>query len=66
MNAWETAETARRLLARAEYRAREAERKLQQIERTRRYEEARAAVSAEEWDDRLARRVAHWRERLRR
>lgn len=66
MNAWETAEQARRLLARAEYHAREAERRLQQIERERRYEDARAAESPEEWDARIARRVAHWRERFRR
>ncbi|WP_164198915.1 hypothetical protein [[Micrococcus luteus] ATCC 49442] len=66
MNAWELAETIRKALARAEYQAREAERKLQQIERERRYKEARAAVSPEEWEARIARRVEHWRERLRR
>lgn len=66
MNAWETAEQARALLARAEYRARESERRLQQIERQRRYEEARAAVAAEEWDARIARRLTYWRERSRR
>jgi len=66
MNAWETAETIRRYLARAEYRAREAERKLREAERQRRLEEARAAVSPEEWDARLARRLAYWKERFRR
>lgn len=63
MNAWETAEQARKLLARAEYQAREAERKLLAAERQRRYEEARASLTPEEWKARIARAVAARRSR---
>lgn len=66
MNAWETAEQIRKLLARAEYRAREAERKLERAERQRSYEEWRATMTDEEWSDYRRKRNAELRARFRR
>jgi hypothetical protein len=63
MNAWETAEQARKLLARAEREARAAEYKLREAERQRRLEEARAAASPDEWKARIAAAVAARRSR---
>ncbi|MGO4230427.1 hypothetical protein AB4Y72_16385 [Arthrobacter sp. YAF34] len=66
MNAWETAEQIRALLARAEWQARAAERRLLEEERRRAYEELRAAHTPEEWRARIARAVAARRSRSRR
>lgn len=66
MNAWETAEQARKLLTRAERQALAAEYKLREAERQRRYEEARAAVSPDDWKARIAQLVATRKKRSRR